>query len=251
MQQMERRALLDGLAAISEDVGAFSRAVLPARSLRSYQLAFARAVAGSVVGGSGETFAAVFSRQSGKDEGLAQLLAFLLSRYRLVGGSIVVATPALKPQGLIARDRLLARLDSPLTRDAVRVRDGTTVELGRASVRYLSAARAANSRGNTASLLLVANESQDIEPDVWDAVCADGGCIQRDDVVPRHCLDERHAAVPADADAADLESSDGRKRLFRVDGGRSPGICLNMELTFAARSRRWGRIHPSIRTNTS
>jgi hypothetical protein len=39
-------------------------------------------------------------------------------------------------------------------------------------VRFISASRGENSRGNTASLLLVANEAQDIEPDVWDAVFA-------------------------------------------------------------------------------
>ncbi|MEZ4521645.1 MAG: hypothetical protein R3A46_08395 [Thermomicrobiales bacterium] len=246
---MERRALLDGLAAIHEDVGAFSRAVLPARSLRSYQLAFARAVAGSVVGGSGETFAAVFSRQSGKDEGLAQLLAFLLSRYRLVGGSIVVATPALKPQGLIARDRLLARLDSPLTRDAVRVRDGTTVELGRASVRFLSAARAANSRGNTASLLLVANESQDIEPDVWDAVFAPMAAASNattlflGTVWTSDTLLSRQMRM-----LRDLESSDGRKRLFRVDW-REVARHVPEYGTYVRRQiQALGANHPFIRT---
>ena len=50
--------------------------------------------------------------------------------------------------------------------------EGTIVEVGRASARYLSAARSASSRGNTAGLLLVANEAQDIDPDVWDAVFA-------------------------------------------------------------------------------
>ena len=167
----ERRHLEVGLRAVHEDVGAFSAALFPARTLRGYQLPFARAVTESVLAGGGEEFAAVFSRQSGKDEALAQLCAYLLSRYRLRGGSIVVALPSLRPQGLIARDRLLERLRTPLG-EAVRVREGAIVELGRAGVRFLSAAPGAHSRGNTASLLLVANEAQDIEPDVWDAVFA-------------------------------------------------------------------------------
>ncbi len=109
-------ALQRGLEAIHNDIGRYSPAIHPRQALRSYQLDFARAVAASVDEGRGDSFAAVFSRQSGKDEALAQLSAYLLSRYRLSGGSIVVATPALRPQGLIARDRLLARLDTPLTR---------------------------------------------------------------------------------------------------------------------------------------
>lgn len=167
-----RPAIEAGLRGAVADVGAFSRALYPARALRPYQVEFVRAVANSVVERRGESFAAVFSRQSGKDEALAQLVCWLLHRQRMAGGSIIIAAPTLRPQGIIARDRLLARLRTPLARGMMRVREGTIVELGRASARYLSAAPAANSRGNTASLLLVANEAQDIEPDVWDAVFA-------------------------------------------------------------------------------
>ncbi len=57
-----------------------------------------------------------------------------------------------------------------LRRDTAEPRDGYAVTLGRAAVRFLSAAPEANARGQTADLLLVANEAQDILPDVWDAV---------------------------------------------------------------------------------
>ena len=57
------------------DVGAYSRALLPAHRLRQYQLGPARAIARSVIRGEGEQFAVVFSRQAGKDESLAQLVA--------------------------------------------------------------------------------------------------------------------------------------------------------------------------------
>lgn len=157
------------------DIGAFSARLLPTRALRTYQLPVARAVASSVERRAGLEFAAVFARQSGKDEMLAQLCAYLLWRHHRRGGNVIVGLPALRPQGLISRDRLVARLDTPLTRGMLRVRDGTIVELGRASVRFLSAAPVANSRGNTADLLLVANEAQDIDPDTWDAVFAPMG----------------------------------------------------------------------------
>lgn len=154
------------------DVAQFGRLQAPGYRLRAYQTPAALAIAASVVERRGVELAAVFARQSGKDELLAQLCAWLLWRYEHRGGNVVVAVPALRPQGIIARDRLLARLDGPLTRGQYRVREGAIVELGRASVRYLSAAPAAHSRGNTADLLLVANEAQDIAPDTWDAVFA-------------------------------------------------------------------------------
>lgn len=158
--------------AVAGDIGAFSSWLLPGRILRGYQLPVARAVASAVTRREGLEYAAVFARQSGKDEMLAQLCAYLLWRHHRRGGAIVIALPALRPQGLISRDRLIERLDTPLTRGMLRVHNGTVVQLGRASVRYLSASPSANSRGNTADLLLVANEAQDIDPDTWDAVFA-------------------------------------------------------------------------------
>ncbi len=158
------------LRRVLTDVGVFSRLVLPRWRLRPYQVGPARAIAASIEAGRGGTFAIVFSRQAGKDELLAQLLAFLLVRYQRRGGTAVLAAPTFRPQAAISRDRLLARLATPLAGGRVRVRDGYTVELGRASARFLSAAPGANARGQTADLLLVANEAQDIRPEIWDAV---------------------------------------------------------------------------------
>jgi hypothetical protein len=113
----------------------------------------------------------VFSRQSGKDEMLAQVLAFLLIMFQGRGGEIVVALPSLIPQGQISMRRLVDRLtDARAFIAGGIVQAGEVVSVGRASVRYMSAGPNASARGATASLLLVANESQDIEPDKWDAV---------------------------------------------------------------------------------
>lgn len=244
-----RDRLQAGLREIHEDVGAFSAALYPARTLRGYQLPFARAVAESVLAGGGQELAAVFSRQSGKDEALAQLCAYLLSRYRLRGGNIVVALPSLRPQGLIARDRLLERLHTPLAGGALKVRDGAIVELGRASVRFLSAAPSANSRGNTASLLLVANEAQDIEPDVWDAVfapmaaSANATTLFLGTVWTSDTLLARQMRL-----LRERERHDGRRRLFLV-----PWRTVADELpVYGAYVRRQvaqlGEHHPFIRT---
>lgn len=204
------------LAALG-DVAGFSRLALPGRALRGYQLPAARAIGDSIRHGGGMEFAVVFSRQAGKDEVLAQLCAWLLHRRRRRGGSIVVAVPALRPQGLLARDRLLDCLRAAPAGALVRVREGTTVELGRARVRYLSAAPGANSRGNTADLLLVANEAQDIEPDVWDAVfapmaaSANATTLFLGTVWSSETLLARQLRL-----LAELERADGARRIFRV-----------------------------------
>ena len=191
--------------------------VLTRRILRPYQLAPARAIVDSIEKGLGRQFAIVFSRQAGKDELLAQLVAFLLSRYREVGGNVVLGAPTFQPQAALSRDRLLDRLANPLTGRLTSVRDGYAVTCGRASARFLSASPGANARGQTADLLLVANEAQDIRPEVWDAVFDPmaastnattvflGTVWSRDTLLARQM---RHLEA--------LEQQDGIKRVWRV-----------------------------------
>jgi hypothetical protein len=152
------------------DVAAFSRTFLPRWELRPYQAAPAQAIFDRVCRRASAQLGIVFSRQSGKDELLAQVLAALLVRHARSGGSIVVAAPTRRPQAQISRDRLWNRLQShPLLASLATAHDAT-IAVGQARVTFASAAPAANARGQTADLLLVANEAQDIEPDTWDAV---------------------------------------------------------------------------------
>jgi len=109
----------------------------------------------------------LFSRQAGKDELLAQLQAFLLARGQRSGCGIVVAAPTFKPQCLISRRRLLARMNAGLHPGA-RGADGYRVVCGQAATAFLSAGEA-NVRGETADRLLIANEAQDISCEVWDS----------------------------------------------------------------------------------
>jgi phage terminase large subunit-like protein len=88
------------------DVAAFSRLLLPAWQLRPYQTAPAQVIFDSVLARQGDQLALVFSRQSGKDELLAQVLAAILLRHSRRGGAIVVAAPTRRPQAQISRDRL-------------------------------------------------------------------------------------------------------------------------------------------------
>ena len=152
------------------DVAAFSRLFLPQWELRPYQAAPAQVLFDRVCRHTGDQLGIVFSRQSGKDELLAQVLAALLVRHAKRGGSIVVAAPTRRPQAEISRDRLWNRLTSHPSLAALATAHDATIAIGKARVTFVSAAPTANARGQTADLLLVANEAQDIEPDVWDAV---------------------------------------------------------------------------------
>ena len=152
------------------DIGVFSRITMPRHAMRRYQLEAAQPLAQHLLARSGEQFAMVFSRQAGKDEVLAQIVAWVLLRNAERGGTIVVAAPTLRPQAMISRDRLRDRLlANPITAPLVRVSD-RTIHVGNAKAVFVSAARTANARGLTADLGLIANEAQDIRPAVWDAV---------------------------------------------------------------------------------
>ncbi|MDQ3779544.1 MAG: hypothetical protein M3354_03205 [Chloroflexota bacterium] len=209
MEEEIRRALTD--------VALFSRLTLPAWGLRRYQVGPARAIAESVVRGQGRQFAVVFSRQSGKDELIAQLIAFLLTRYQRRGGNVVLAAPTFRPQAALSRDRLLARLAASPLVARPRLRDGYVVEVGRASARFLSAAPGANARGQTADLLLVANEAQDILPATWDAVfdpmavSTDATTVFLGTVWSRETLLARQIRF-----LSEVERRDGVRRVWRV-----------------------------------
>ena len=112
----------------------------------------------------GETFTVMFPRQAGKNELSAWLVADrLIDRHRL-GGNIVLVAPTLHPQGLLSYERTLRHLRAWSALQGVPVRvDGDTIHCGEARVTFLSGSPGANVAGHTASLLLIADEAQDIE----------------------------------------------------------------------------------------
>lgn len=157
------------LRLLLDDLGLYSRANWPRHALRDYQLEPARAIADSVLNHKGQQFAVVFSRQAGKDEMLAQLIAYLITRSMLAGGTVVLACPV-SQQAATSMSRAVTRLkQSPLSKNQIITSGGYIVTTGLASARFMSAEPSASPRGQTASLLLVANEAQDIDPAIWDA----------------------------------------------------------------------------------
>ncbi len=242
----ERRALGHVLG----DIGTFSARTMPDRRLRSYQSDAAQVILDSILTGRGDQFAVVFSRQAGKDEMLAQLLALLLLRRSHRGGTVVVAAPTFTPQALISRDRLLDRLlQNPLTAPLTTTHERTTIAVGTARAMLLSAAATANARGQTADLALIANESQDIEPRVWDAVFDPmaastnattiflGTVWSRETLLARQM---RHLRA--------RESADGRQRVFLVPWQRVAADVPAYGDRVRSRMEQLGERHPFIRT---
>ncbi len=246
---MSTRDRFPTLYRVLTDLDAFSSLLLPERALRAYQLDPARAILDSIAAGRGDQFAVVFSRQAGKDEMLAQLLAFLLLQSSRHGGTAIVAAPTLQPQATISRDRLRDRLlGNPLTKPMTRL-GGNSVRLGRARATFVSAAPGANARGQTADLLLVANEAQDIDPGTWDAVFDPMAASTNATTVFMGTVwsgttllarQMRHLRA--------LETADGRQRVFLV-----PWTTVAQDIPaygdrVQARVAQLGAAHPFIRT---
>ncbi|MDP9370643.1 MAG: hypothetical protein M3Q03_20645 [Chloroflexota bacterium] len=241
--------LAAGLRRALTEVDAYSRIVLPRYRLRPYQIGPARAIAESVEGGLGRQFAVVFSRQAGKDELLAQLLAFLLTRYQRRGRSAVLAAPTFRPQAALSRDRLVDRLGSPLTASQTRVRDGYAVHVGRASARFMSAAPGANARGQTADMLLVANEAQDIRPEVWDAVFDPMAASTNATTVFLGTVWSRETLLARQIrHLEELEGRDGIRRVWRVPWDRVARDLPAYGERVQARVEHLGADHPFVRT---
>ena len=205
-------------------------------------------MAAAVQQGRGGQFALLFSRQAGKDETLAQLETFLLNLYQKRGGEIIVAAPTQR-QANLSRDRLLARLQNKLNGPYYTSADGYRVSLGRAHARFLSAAPTANPRGETANLLLVANEAQDIVPARWDAVF--DPMAASTNAVTLFCgtpWTSRTLLARQLRHLRHLEQQDGLRRVFEADWQR---VALANPLygeRVRARIAQFGPDHPFVRT---
>jgi hypothetical protein len=231
------------------DIERFSHSAFSDHRLRSYQLDPARAFLTSVLNRQGRQFAIVFSRQAGKDELLAQLLAFLLLRHRRTGGSMVLAAPTFHPQAALMRDRLVDRLAGSRLGVGVRVRDGYVVQVGRASARFLSASPEANARGQTADLLLVANEAQDIRPAVWDAVFDPMAASTNATTLFLRTVWSRETLLARQMRYLDeVARREGAPRVWRVPWEEVAAVLPAYGERVEARIEQFGRDHPFIRT---
>ena len=198
-----------------DNIGEWSRMMWPRWQLRPYQIRVAAEIARSVRSGEGRQFAVAFARQSGKDEMLAQLQAYLMYHAHDEGGSLVAVNPTLRPQGLISKRRLASRLMG-LTYESV-MSEGNTLSLGKAACSFLTAHPTAQARGETASLLLSCNEAQDVPPQRWDAVFDPmGAAMHATQVFSGTVWTSRTLLARQMAYLGELERKDGKRRVFKV-----------------------------------
>ncbi len=126
---------------------------------------------------------------------------------------------------------------------------GNSVRLGQARATFVSAAPGANARGQTADLLLVANEAQDIEPAIWDAVFDPMAASTNATTVFMGTVwsgttllarQMRHLRA--------LETSDGRQRVWLVPWTTVAEDIPAYGDRVRARVAQLGQSHPFIRT---
>lgn len=220
------------------------------RELRPYQAAPISRLLASIRNHHGDTIIIVFPRQSGKDELLLQLQAYLLYLYASVPVGIVIVNPTYHPQTVKAIRRFDALLDrNLLTRRRWRKHGRFNRALGQARVSFLSGDSKSNVVGDTASLLLVVNEAQDILPGhyyrkfVPMTASTNATRLLAGTVWTRDTLLSREIRL-----AHQAEQRDGRQRVFMVD---ADGVAAHVQdygrhVQLAIHSH--GRQHPFVKT---
>ena len=137
--------------------------------LYRYQRRPAEAILESVRLNQGLTFVLILPRQSGKDELLCHLKAYLMRLLSYKDRGIVEVNPTYKPQTIAAIMRLENRLQSNfLTMNRWKKRSDYIRYIGGCRTTFLSGDGSASVVGATADLLLIVNEAQDILPATYD-----------------------------------------------------------------------------------
>lgn len=218
--------------------------------LRPYQLEAAQAVLDSIHAKAGRSIVILFARQSGKDELSAVLKAYLLVRFRVKERGIVEVNPTYKPQTINAIARLEDRLRiHPALRTMWRKRSDFIRRVGRAQVTFLSGDAKANVVGAVASLLLIVNEAQDVDPAVYDrnfapmAASTNATRLFLGTAWTSHTLLSRELRH-----ARQAEQADGIRRVYTYDADDVRRIVPAYGAHVDGQIARLGRGHPLIKT---
>lgn len=219
-------------------------------TMRAYQLIPAKAVINSILKKQGLTFVIVMSRQAGKDELITNLLAFLCNLFAHRDLGIVVANPTYKPQTINAIMRFEKRLSTNiLTKLSWTKRSDFMRMIGLAQVSFLSGDAAANVVGATASLALIVNEAQDIEPAIYDKRFAP--MVASTNATRIFCgtvWTSRTLLAREMRNAKELEKQDGIKRLFVYDADVIRKIVPAYGNFVDGEISKLGRQHPLVKT---
>lgn len=218
--------------------------------LRPYQSEPAAAILRSIREKLGLTFVIIISRQAGKDELLANLIAYLMSLFAHREAGIVVANPTYKPQTLNFIVRLENRLKANLlTRAAWKKRADYMRYIGGAVTSLLSGDKDSNVVGATASLLLVINEAQDISPAKYDKDFAPMVASTNATRVIVGTEWTSNTLLAREEDAArQAEQADGIRRLFKYTSDDVRKVNPPYGTFVDSEIKKLGRQHPLVKT---
>jgi hypothetical protein len=219
-------------------------------TMRPYQLEPANAIIDSILNNRGLTFVIVMARQSGKDELLANLIAYLLNLFAHKEKEIVVVNPTYKPQTIKAIFRLENRLARNLiTRMFWQKRSDFMRMIGSAVVNFLSGDEAAQVVGGTASLALIVNEAQDISSVKFDKDFAPmTASTNATRIFTGTTWTSRTLLAREMRRAAELEKQDGIRRLFVYDADEISKVVPAYKAFVEEEVRKLGRNHPLVKT---
>lgn len=219
-------------------------------TLYPYQIEPARAIINSIKNKLGLTIVIIISRQAGKDELLANLIAYLMLLFAHRDAGIVVTNPTYKPQTINMIMRLEKRLSSNLlTKTSWDKRSDFMRMIGSCVASFLSADAAANVVGAVASLLLVSNESQDVEPGIYDKrfVPMTASTNATKVVVGTTWTTKTLLAREKQA-ALELEKQDGIKRVFIYTANDVRKVNKAYGKFVDSEVKKLGRQHPLVKT---
>jgi hypothetical protein len=219
-------------------------------AMRPYQLEPADAIIDSILNNKGMTFVIIMARQAGKDELLANLIAYLLNLFAHKEKEIVVVNPTYKPQTIKAIFRLENRLrHNIITRLFWEKRSDFMRMIGRAVVNYLSGDEAAQVVGGTASLALIVNEAQDITPAKYDKDFAPmSASTNATRIFTGTTWTSRTLLAREMRNALELEKADGIRRVFIYDADEVRKVNPPYGDFVDGEVKKLGRQHPLVKT---
>jgi len=218
--------------------------------LRPYQAETGNAIVDSVKRGQGLTFVVIFPRQSGKDELMAQLKAYLMASCAWADAGIVEVNPTYKPQTINAIMRLETRMTMNFVTQPLWGKHSDFMRtIGFCRTSFLSGDGQANVVGATASLLLIVNEAQDIEPSLYDKKFEPMCASTNASVVFCGTVWTSDSLLARETRAARLlEKKDGIRRVFFYTAEDVSRLNKSYARFVAAVVQKHGRDHPIVRS---
>ncbi len=183
------------------------------------------------------------ARQGGKNEISAWIEAALLSAYSRAAVTAIKAAPTFYPQARIS----ISRLENVLRRKRIHYafQHASLFSVGRARQLFLSAHPSGNVVGNTASLLLEIDESQDVSPDKFNRDFVPMGASSN--VTTIHygtAWDDHDLLQQVKQSNLELQRADGIQRHFEFDWQAVAQHNPHYQRFVEAEQQRLGGDHP-------